>query len=268
MENKKIINTVIESIREKFLIEYQMNPELYHEIDVNRVRDDNWQIERFILDQKNRDEDKAYEAMVKALRWKKSFGVHERNDQYFPKEFYELHEIEMFGQDKSGRIIHWEITRNIKNIPGFENIAKQFIAHRIEKIDSEASRKGWISIADTSGSGLTNVYLDLYRFKIEVLEYYPQSLRAIFIVDLPSFLNGISKCILSFLSPELKEFVKFINREELMNYVDIDYIPDSLNGKRQKKIYPEGLKALEQLNHLGLTDKQIHKYYDTYKIYS
>jgi hypothetical protein len=260
------ISAIVKSIRKKFFNEYELNPELYHEIDVNRVRTDNWQIERFVLDQENANEDKAYESLIKALQWKKSFGIHDRSDQYFPKEFYELHAIEMYGRDKEGRIILWERTRNFKKILDFVNLEQQFIAHKIEKLDSEGSRNGWTLVSNTMGSRLRNINLEKYRFKIGLLQYYPQGLRSAFIVDLPSNMNSIMEIILSYMSPKTRECVKFIKRNQLTEYIDIDVIPFSLNGNREKKIFPEGLLPLCKLSHLGLTEKQVDSYYNKHKI--
>jgi hypothetical protein len=232
---------------------------------VNRVRTDSWQIERFVLDQENHNEDKAYESLIKALQWKKSFGIHDRSDQYFPKEFYELHAIEMYGHDKKGSIIQWERTRNFKKILDFVNLEQQFAAHIMEKMDSEGSRNGWTLITDTSGSGLANVSLEMQRFKIDLLQYYPQSIRNNIVIDLPWILNPVVKIIMSFLTPKLKDCVKFIKREQLTDFVDIDWIPVCLNGNREKRVYPVGLIPLERSTHLGLNDKQIDKFYDTFK---
>jgi hypothetical protein len=46
----------IENIRTKFLTEFETNPQLYHQIDVEGVRSENWQTERFILDTESEDE--------------------------------------------------------------------------------------------------------------------------------------------------------------------------------------------------------------------
>jgi hypothetical protein len=263
--NEKEINVIIKRIRKSFLKEYELNPELYHEIDVNRVCKDNWQIERFLLDQQNINEDKAYESFIKALQWKKSFGVHERNDQYFPKEFYEIGEYEKCGRDRDGRIIHWECGKNVRKITYLPNLDKQFAAHIMEKMDSEGSRNGWTMITDTSGSGLANVSLEMQRFKIDLLQYYPQSMRSNIVIDLPWILNPVVKIIMSFLTPKLKDCVKFIKREQLTDFVDIDWIPVCLNGNRVKRVYPVGLIPLERSTHLGLNDKQIDKFYDSFK---
>jgi hypothetical protein len=261
------ISDVIESIKEKFLkYEYELNPELYHEIDVNRVRRDNWQIRRFVLDQEDGNPDKAYEAMIKALQWKKSFGIHDRDDQYFPKEFYELHGIEMYGRDREGRIIHWERTENRMKIPDFMNLEQQFIAHRMEKLDSEGSMNGWTLVTDTLGASMTSVNLDMYKFKIGLLQYYPQGLRSVLIMDLPWILNSLMKIILSFMSPKLRDYVHFIKRDQLTEFVDIDVIPVSLNGKRENRVLPDGLLPLYKSMHLGLTEKQIDEYYEKHRI--
>jgi hypothetical protein len=113
----------------------------------------------------------------------------------------------MFGRDKENRVIHWAVDKNLVKIQDFWTLEMQFIAHRTEKLDSEASRDGWTMVEDTLGSGLRNFDLETVKFKIEPLEYYPQGLKLSLIVDMPWIINSVFKLILSLVSPKLRECV-------------------------------------------------------------
>ena len=97
--------TIVAEIRQKFLTEVDTNPHLYHDIDVERVRCEDWQVERFVIDYQSCD--KAYEALIKALQWKKSYGIHDRSHSYFPKEFYLI--FGSYGHDSEGRVVRWSM---------------------------------------------------------------------------------------------------------------------------------------------------------------
>ena len=158
---------MIETIRERFLNEYQSHPQLYHEIDVNRVREDNWQIERFIDSDCN--EDTAYNSLIKAMKWKKSFGVHERSDRYFPKEMFELNKSDIYGRDREGRVICWASGKYNYRFPENQDLFFKFTVNLMEKLDTKASKDGYIMVLDTCGMGLANVYLYMTKLLTQIL---------------------------------------------------------------------------------------------------
>ena len=264
MDSQQSIEATVQTLRERFLIECENNEHLYHELDVKRVRTDDWQIERFVINHNN--EDKAYEALVKALQWKKSFGVHDRTDLYFPEEYYEFIDTYSYGRDKEGRLIQWEKNRNERNNSEFNLLSKQFIAHIMEKNDTSEHRKGFVIVTDTNGSGLSNINMETFKFKIEITEYYPEAMQANFIVDLPWLLNGVAKIIISFCDQKLKERVHFISSKDLPNFIDPELLPVELGGKREHSVeIPDGCLNLKQLStKLGLSEKAIQTYYKSY----
>ena len=75
-------------MRSRFETELASKPSAYHPIDVDRVRTDDWQLLRFLERSTNWTE--AYAQLIDALQWKKQVGVHDKRDEDFPREFYEL----------------------------------------------------------------------------------------------------------------------------------------------------------------------------------
>ena len=82
---------LIGSIRTKFLAEAQQNPDKYHSKDLERIKINDWSIERFALVTKN--EDAALAALTKTMEWRKVFGVNDFTDQSFPQEVYKIGEF-------------------------------------------------------------------------------------------------------------------------------------------------------------------------------
>ena len=106
----------IDSVRARFEKELATVPDSFHPIDIERVRNDQWQVKRFLLHYGN-DEAAAAEALFKALRWKKEYGIHNRDDRYFPRELFEMSGAEICGRDKEGRLIHWGVIKNMRHFP-------------------------------------------------------------------------------------------------------------------------------------------------------
>lgn len=257
---------IIKTVRRQFLNDYESNKDLYHEKDIENVRENDWPVERFVLVHKT--EDLALKALIKAMRWRKSFGVHTFNDQYFPLEVYKLSEWFSYGTDKDGRPVLWFQGKNHYKSAELGTLIRQFTVYQFEKLDSQTSYQGWSIVNDPTNMGLSNVDMDFSNFMIDVLQsYYPRAAKYMAVVDLPWILNATSKIIMAFMSEELRNNVKFIKKDELLNYLNADVIPKHLGGNNCNNMnkIPENAKKLTEMPDLGLTAKQIDKIYSTFK---
>lgn len=258
--------SAVERLRKRFEEEVANNGNLYHEVDVNRVKTEEFQVKRFLLNNDN-DEERAFDALLKALQWKKEFGVHDRTDQYFPKEVWELNGVEVNGRDRNNRVIQWEVFRNQRSFKEAALFARQFVAHNLERVDRAAGEDGFILVMDTNGAGISNIDIDLVRFKLTIIEHYPCGLKQMLVVDLPWLLNSVMKIIVSFMSPQIKELVEYTKKTEMKKYMDEENIPVSLSGKRDKCLFPPDLKPLEDIyESLNFNEKFVDNFYSTYKL--
>ena len=257
----------IATIRAEFEKELSSNIHLYHPIDIERVRSEDWQVKRFIIDQPDGDVSKAFAALCRSLQWKKSFGLHDRTDEYFPKEIWELNAIEIYGRDKEERVIQWEAIRNQRSFKELSLIVRQFVAHNMERVDREAGETGFILITDANGGGIKNIDMDLSKFKIAIVEYYPMGMRAMYIVDQPWLLNAIVKIIIGLMSDKLKQLIHFVKYTDLPAIMDTKFIPVELKGSRSKHAFPMDIIPMHQLTkQLDLDEKFIDNFYKTYKL--
>jgi len=129
-------------LRSQFEKELHQNPDQFHAVDIDRVRTDDWTISRYLLS--HSCPNKAYEALTKSLRWKKSFGVHDRKDADFPREWWEMSSAEICGRDNDGRLINWGSSRRLYkfNHPKARLMTEQYIVHILERLDSMAGEAG------------------------------------------------------------------------------------------------------------------------------
>ena len=265
---KNMSSESISQLRELFEKELTANSSLYHPIDIERVRTDDWQIKRYLLDQPDGDETKAFAALIKCLQWKCSFGIHDRTDQYFPKELWELSGTELKGRDKQGRVINWGTAKQAPiTAKEMALLNQQYLAHVMERTDKESGKDGCIFVAAVKVAGLLTIDKELEQFKNEMIDhYYPQLVKSVYIVDLPWLLNAIIKIIMAFMSAKTRQLVHMISSAQLAEEVDIEFIPVELKGKREKTIYPENLQPLDQIYHkFGLEKSFVDQLYQTYK---
>lgn len=211
----------------------------------------------------------AFETLLKALQWKKSFGVHERTDAYFPREWWAMAGAEVVGRDKKGRLVHWGAIRKLVKFkaPKVRLLTLQFIAHITERVDTMAGETGYIIVTDASGGGLQNVDLENARFTLDILQHYPLGSKDIYCVNLPWILNGIMKLVMAFTPARLKELIHFISVEELPAIVDAQYAPEALKGTRTKLVLPVGVVPLrERYQELQFEEKVLNMVKDVEEV--
>ncbi|XP_054163780.1 uncharacterized protein LOC128961555 [Oppia nitens] len=221
----------VDEIRKNFLLEVSNSPDLYDKIDVERVSTEDWEIERFILCHKNID--KAFEELIKSIQWKKSYGLHDRDHTYFPKELVHIFGYEKFSRDTDGRVVGWIAGSRYKKIGQFSPLIYQYGFYVVEMIDRMAGNKGWTVVADHHGAGLANVDMNLFYMGLEALKYYPMGFKLMINIDLPWLLNSIIKFCLTLLPKSLHQSLVFIKRNQLTNYININDIPVPYGGVRE-----------------------------------
>ena len=251
----------VNRLRFRFAINYDFDEDLYHINDVHRVHNEDWQVRRFLINCYN-EEEKAYEQLTKALKWKKSFGVHDRSDDYFPKEFYLLFNHEKFSRDHFGRVVNWNIENRYRRIPGFSQLIEQFLAHLLEKLDREAGPNGWITFNDCSNMEQSSYDMELSKARNDMFNYYPGGLHQNFNVDMPTMMKTVMGIFKEVMSDNIKNSLAMISKEEISQYVDPWETPTCFGGQRPCCVNDmTGLKPLKDCHHLGLTQQQIDQFY-------
>lgn len=76
---------------------------------------DDWWIKRFLL-AKNRNVDKALEALINTMKWRNDFYVSETRDFHFPIEFYKIGALFVFERDLEGRPVLYMRIRMHKKV--------------------------------------------------------------------------------------------------------------------------------------------------------
>ncbi|XP_054155717.1 motile sperm domain-containing protein 2-like [Oppia nitens] len=226
----------VKTLRNRFLRESEANPHLYHRVDIKRVETEDWQLERFLspidtTDNTDADDDEAYNRLVRAMQWKHGFGLHDRQDGHYPRELFEIFGSEQYSTDTEGRLVLWVVHRNYLKIGELSLLFHQFLGHQIEKLDRRAGNRGWITANDCSGTGMANVDMSLAKFRVELLNYYPQGMRLGLNIDLPWLLAPVFRLIKTFMSKHIKDQILLIKRHELVDWIPVEDIPEGFGDK-------------------------------------
>ncbi len=260
----------IARLRAQFEAELTTNPSLYHPVDIDRVRTEDWQVKRYLLEEEehgNNNEEVAFEALLKTLQWKKRFGLHERTDQYFPREFWELNVTEQWGADRAGHLIQWGRVRNTKIIPEISLLSKQFAAHCLERMDRLCGEKGSVFIGHMKQASFWTRDRDFEEFQMELMAHYPRQCRAMYIVDMPWIIAAILRLMMAFMPARMKRLLHVITAAQLPEVVHPELIPASMGGRRTGYHFPPGLVSIESIyKEMGLSREQLETIYRTYNL--
>ena len=254
----------IEQLRSNFLEEYELNPHLYDEEDIQKIKESDLWVMRFI-NFLNQGTEKGLEHMRDVFRWRKSFGINKFDPLVIPREVYEMGPVSHYGFDKEG---NWNLYLRVKmhrKIPFLEDRIKQSVMKYVEEIDEKSTREfNWNLILDMTGSGYANADLEmLFFFMPSVRRYYPNAVKSVYVTGLPWILNSVARFALAFMPSDTAKKIKFVTAEELQKYISIDQLPDFLGGTNPDKyrIIPKGAKSCEQLGQelYGLSDVEVKR---------
>ena len=219
---------------------------LYHPVDLDRVRCEDWQIQRYLIDCVG-DVQEAYHCLLRTLQWKKKFGVHELSITDFPSEFYQLFKIEdntTAGTDPDGLPIFTEYFASQRCYPELQQCFRQLIVAWIERMDRLAGEKGIVYLGDLSNTPILGIDKEMGQFRVEILNrHYPLLTRRIIFHNAPLLIGPILRLIVAFMKPSIRDIVVYTkNVNQLSQFIDKKVIHKDLGGGRDgKRIVPEGV---------------------------
>ncbi|XP_054166034.1 motile sperm domain-containing protein 2-like [Oppia nitens] len=258
----KITPQLLSDVRNQFLTDVNSNGSLYYDEDIECIKSNDWQIQRFILENKYNQE-LALKGLTAAMRWRKSFGVKEINENDFPEEYYRSGSIITYGRDKNDAKIIIVRANIHKKVNEWSDIMKKFFIYQIEKIDFFNDGKGVTLILDCTAIGIGNLDLDLLQFIVTSFSsYYPKLFDAILIHELPYLLQYVFKLVQSWLPEDDQKFFHLTQKKNLNNFVSDQQLPDFMNGTNPDSytIVPQNVvKAMDLVLRIGLKTKDAQK---------
>lgn len=263
--NKELITIVREIVLQKI----DQHPHLFNSIDVDRVRQDDWFVNKFII-YRRRDVHCAVDSLIATLKWRQSEGVHEIKESDLPDIYHRLGSFFLYQTDKNGRKVfylrakHYQRNSDLRPLVIKSGIA---LGCKIERDSPE----GVIGVMDFRDLQLTKAFdLEIIRILIDILtNHFPLLVRSIYVLNLPYFLQKFSSMLMNIMPAKSRSLIKFLNQKDLPKFIDIHNIPDFLGGKCDKpykgpKMVPPQSPTLIQYAHRNCwTNKQ---YLSIYKI--
>ena len=221
----------IDQIRANFLEAVAREPDHFYAQDVQLVKSDEWWTLRYIKWNRGNVE-KAQKQMINAFKWRKSFGLHDRNVNDIPREFAKAGGIFPFGFDHKNRpvlIIRVKVYRKIQQLNLF---FQQFVTGLVNHVDQQGGRNGFVLVFDVTGLGLINFDMDFINFLIQLLQsYYPYGVRYTIVYNMPRVLRPLWTFTKLFLGGAEKTFCFCNTSSELMKYIPAHWLLRYMGGE-------------------------------------
>ena len=132
---------LIGKVRDRVLEDMEKHKDQYDASDIEKVRTSDWTVSRFVWIAKQ-NVDLAVSMAMEAMKWRKSYGVNDKQDSDFPIEFYKIGIIFPYEQDKKGRDVLYIRIKLYRSFQKFTDYFRQFFVHMINKMDVKNNEKG------------------------------------------------------------------------------------------------------------------------------
>ncbi|OTF76607.1 motile sperm domain-containing protein 2-like protein [Euroglyphus maynei] len=259
----------IVNVRNKFLIHYRNDPKLFHEKDINLIMENDWWTLRFIKWHRG-NEDKALKQMIDAFKWRKSFGINDRDTKDLPIEFAKSAALFPLGTDYKGRNVIYMRIKVYRKIQVLVNFFQQFTAGVIDYVDQKSDRNGFVFMLDASGMGFANLDLEFLQFLIQLVQsYYPYGLRYAICYNVPKILRPMWSIAKVFLGSAEKT-IRFCDGKDILEYIPAENLPRYLGGECDIDFTDlEETRQCPSIKEVGpkhgFTEKEIEKYYKIFE---
>jgi len=245
----------VNQLRERFLCEYQENGDLYDERDVQRIRDCDFFVERFI-NFLNQGPEKAFEHMKECCQMRKAYGMAEMGQKDFPEEIFQSGAVFPYLPDKEGNIvIHIRPKICAKLKKDHADKLEKYCMYVANQVDDLTRREfswglvlnaGDLSVSDVD---LNFVFSILPRFR----KFFPNGCQYCVIYGLHWSVNAICKMAIAAMPADSAKKIRFYRKEqELHALISKQHLPDFLNGaaERDYQQFPT-LSMLMEVQQLG-----------------
>ncbi|XP_075395753.1 motile sperm domain-containing protein 2 isoform X1 [Tenrec ecaudatus] len=222
---------LIAETRRRFEAEYLTDKsDKYDPRDVERLQqDDNW-VESYLIWRHN-VVDETLKMLDESFQWRKDFAVNDLNESSISRRLLEIGGIYLHGYDKEGNKLFWiKVKYHVKdNKTALDK--KKLTAFWLERYAKRESGKPLTVMFDLSETGLNNIDMDFVRFIINCFKvYYPKYLSKLVIFDMPWIMNAAFKLVKTWLGPEATSLLKFTTKNEVQEYVSVEYLPPHMGG--------------------------------------
>lgn len=222
---------IVQEIRNKFLKEvYMVEPENFYPQDIRLVENMDFLLQRYIIMQ-GKDIDASIKMLSNALKWRKKSKVYDLCESYFPQEVHLCGAAFVYEKDLFGNNTIYMRACMLRNCPELRQFMKDFMAYLFVQADDPKDGDKFAIIIDLTKTSWINYDLEILQHLTALLrEYFPVNLDYILAVNLPWVFSTSWSVIKHIIPNERRNLIKFINSDQIFNYVAKENCPNFLGG--------------------------------------
>ncbi|KAL7983738.1 hypothetical protein Chor_000614 [Crotalus horridus] len=209
---------LISEIRQRFETEYlSAKRNKYDSRDIERLHQDDTWVDNFLI---WRDDivDDTLKMIDESFQWRKEYAVHDLTESSFPKLMLDVGAIYLHGYDKEGYKIFWFRVKLHTKDSKTQFEKKKLVAFWLERYAKKENGKPLTVVFDMADTGLSNIDFDFVRYIISCFKVY-----------YPNFLTAF-KIVKNWLGPEAAALLKLTNKNEIQEYITVEYLPPHMGG--------------------------------------
>ncbi|XP_029460737.1 motile sperm domain-containing protein 2 isoform X2 [Rhinatrema bivittatum] len=227
MDKDRLITETRKLFQEQYLPDKASK---YDSRDVEKLQQDDTLVESYLVWRHNVVDD-TLKMIDESFQWRKEFTVNDLSESVFPKWCFESGAIFLHGYDKQGNKLFWfKVKLHLKD-SRTQLEKKKCTAFLLERYAKREPGKPLTVVFDMAETGFSNIDMDFVRFVINCFKiYYPKYLSKIVIFEMPWIMNAAFKIVKSWLGPEAVNMLKFTNRNDVQDFISVEYLPPHMGG--------------------------------------
>ncbi|XP_069165247.1 motile sperm domain-containing protein 2-like [Procambarus clarkii] len=228
--------------------------------DVNRIRNDDKYIRRFLMHHDN-DQKLALEMVMETLKWRYENQCNTITVESIPPEFFAKGAMYAHNRDKDGcKMLIFAVRHHQKGVLDMD-LLKKFFIYWLERLEREENGE-WITVFfDMCDTGMKNMDMEFIQYMITLFKnYYPWFLNYIIVFEMPWLLSAMWKIIRTWLPPKSIEKIKFVDKKSIQDFVDLDQCLASWGGtdNYEYQFEPEFIPGDEPTSNGDLESRKVH----------
>uniref|UniRef100_A0A4W3I0V2 Motile sperm domain containing 2 n=1 Tax=Callorhinchus milii TaxID=7868 RepID=A0A4W3I0V2_CALMI len=194
----------------------------YDSRDVERLKQEDSWVEGY-LQWRHYNVDEALKMIDESFQWRKEFLVHNLSESNFPGWVFETGAVYLHGYDKEGNKMFWfRVKLHTKEAKTVLD-KKKCVAFWLERYAKREPGKPLTAVFDLTETGLSNIVRNLI-YTAHVM--YSKMI----IYEMPWIMTAAWKIVKSWLGPEAVSLLRFANKNDVQEYISIEYLPPHMGG--------------------------------------
>lgn len=228
---------LIEETRELLNKRYQERPESFYKFDYDIISTDDWWVSRFLL-RCRLDPQRSVDLMEASSKFRQEYKMGETQLSDFPAEIHQVGGIFQYQPDRVGNQTLYMRAKMHRRCSQMSFIMKQFILCVMEQCDKASNGRGVAVIFDLTDCGLKNADPTfLFWLLNSFRSYCPKGLSYIIVYNLPWVLQATCSIAMSWLSSTNRRRLRFIEGEQIHNFIAPENLPDFMPGGKCTRDY-------------------------------